>query len=295
MKVSKKISDKKMESLKNKFVTRDMIDTIIDKDAEVYTEDGQLLLLFRKKKLNGGQDFYHQVAGFMKQNPSTNRSIASGQSHYDLKENPKIHTTILGYFDIWSPSQKNSFKKKGLKMPLEVRETLFVSRHPDKFKKMIPYVKQIDTLYKHYLPVYYKKQYSKAKETPFKVGTTSFTTITTNINFQTAIHKDKGDDEEGFGNLAVVERGAYTGGETCFPQYGIGVNVREGDILFMNVHEWHGNLPIQFEKDAERMSIVCYLRKRVWERSRNKTKAFATRHNQTMRLFSKVDRNKKQE
>ena len=112
MKVSKKISDEKMEDLKNKFVTRDMIDTIIDKDAEVYNENGELLLLFRKKKLSGGQDFYGEVADFMKQNPSSNRSIASGQSHYDLNKNPKINTTILGYFDIWGPSQKSRLKKR---------------------------------------------------------------------------------------------------------------------------------------------------------------------------------------
>lgn len=283
MKVSKKISDEKMEHYVNKFVTRDMIDTIIDKDAEVYNEHGELLLLFRKKKLTGGQDFYGEVADFMKQNPSSNRSVASGQSHYDLNKNPKINTTILGYFDIWGPSQKSRFKKRGIKMPLEVRETMFVAKHPDKFKRMIPYIKQIDVLYKKYLPDYYKKQCRKAKETPFKVGNTAFTTITTNINFQTAIHKDRGDDEEGFGNLAVIERGKYTGGETCFPQYGIGVNVREGDVLFMNVHEWHGNLPIKFEQDAERMSVVCYLRKRVWERTRNKTRSFMERHNKTMR------------
>ena len=189
----------------------------------------------------------------------------------------------MGYFDIWSPSQKSRFKKKSIKLPLEVRETLFVAKHPDKFMRMIPYIKQIDTLYKQYLPAFYKKQAKKARETPFTIGTTAFTTVTTNLNFQTAIHKDRGDDDEGFGNLAVIERGHYTGGETCFPQYGIGVNVREGDVLFMNVHEWHGNLPIHCDTGAERMSIVCYLRKKIWERSRNKSKSFMVNHNRTVR------------
>ena len=89
MKVSKKLSDEQMELLQNKFVTSDMIDKIIDKDAEVHTEDGKLLLIFRKKKLVGGQDFYGEVAGFMKKNPTTNRAIASGQSQYDL-HNPEV-------------------------------------------------------------------------------------------------------------------------------------------------------------------------------------------------------------
>lgn len=32
---------------------------------------------------------------------------------------------------------------------------------------------------------------------------TAFTT--TNINFKTRLHKDRGDDDEGFGNLVVIE------------------------------------------------------------------------------------------
>ena len=79
--------------------------------------------------------------------------------------------------------------------------------------------------------------------------------------------------------MVVIEKGEYTGGETCYPQYGIGVNVREGDVLFMNVHEWHGNLPIVKEdKNVERMSIVCYLRKNVWLRTRGKSKKFLHKH-----------------
>ena len=86
-------------------------------------------------------------------------------------------------------------------------------------------------LYKKYVPGSYKKQYDKAKQTYFRVSKTSFTTITTNVNFQTTIHTDKGDDAEGFGNLVVIESGKYNGGETCFPQYGIGINVRTYNLL----------------------------------------------------------------
>jgi hypothetical protein len=283
MKVDKKISDEKMESLKNTFVTKDMIDTIITKDATVYTKEGKLLLLFRKNKLKEGQTFYETISPFMKKHPSTNRGSASGSASCNVKDNPKIKTTITGYFDKWSPMHKYMFKQSNKKMPLEVRETMFVANHPEKFERMIPFIESIDRLYKQYIPDKYKKQYTKAKETHFKIADTSFTTITTNINFQTTIHKDKGDDEDGFGNLAVIEHGKYSGGETCFPQYGIGVDVREGDILFMDVHQWHANLPMTFEKDAERLSIVCYLRKKVWERTKHKSRKFMDRHNKTIR------------
>lgn len=283
MKVAKKKTDEEMKSLENTFIKPSDIVTILRDDATVYTEDGKLLLLFRKKKLTGSQEFYDVIADYMKKHPSTNRGTASGSTTKNTRENPKIQTTITGYFDRWSPIHKYLFKKKGIATPIEVRETAFLADHPDEFAKMVPFIEQIDRMYKKYLPEYYEKQYKKAKETHFKIGDTSFSTVTINKNFRTTIHKDKGDDPVGFGNLATIQRGKYTGGETCFPQYGIGVDVREGDILLMDVHEWHANLPIQLEEDAVRMSVVCYLRKKVWERTRHKSRAFMKRHNQTVK------------
>ena len=145
-------------------------------------------------------------------------------------------------------------------------------------------IKEIDDYYKKFVPNCYSKQRKKADQTYFKIMDTSFTTVTTNVNFQTTIHTDRGDDPEGFGNLVVIEKGKYSGGETCLPQYGIAINVRTGDILFMNVHEWHGNLPIKPEsKDVIRLSIVCYLRYKLWEKTKNKTKKFMIKHNQTIK------------
>jgi hypothetical protein len=193
-------------------------------------------------------------------------------------------TNIFGYFDFLSPSQKLALKKNGITMPLTIRETKFNMDYPEKYKKTIPLIKEIDQQYAKLVPEKYKLQKKKAKQTPFRIADTCFTTITTNVNFQTTIHKDKGDDPEGFGNLTVIEYGKYTGGETCFPQYGIGFDVRTEDVLFMNVHEWHGNLPIQKEDpEARRLSIVCYLRLRIWEKTKDKTRKFMVKHNQTLK------------
>jgi hypothetical protein len=48
----------------------------------------------------------------------------------------------------------------------------------------------------------------------FYIANTVFSTITINRNFRTAIHKDKGDLPEGFGNLGVLQAGNYEGGIT---------------------------------------------------------------------------------
>ena len=64
-----------------------------------------------------------------------------------------------------------------------------------------------------------------------------------------------------------------------FPQYGIAANIRQGDFMAMNVHEWHCNTEFKplinkiggkwKEKDQvnnwhfNRLSVVCYLREKM--------------------------------
>lgn len=285
--LDKIISDENMETLKNTHVSPSQIKMIIDHHADVYDSDGKLLLTFRKNVLSHGKvdDFYENVIKFAK-NTSSNRGSTSGSSKKNIWENPKVMSNILGYFDKFSPSQK--VLMKGRKIDLEIRETRFNVDYPEKFQKLVPLIKEIDVLYKKYTPEYYKNQRKKADETYFKIPDTSFTTITTNVNFQTTIHKDKGDDMDGFGNLAVIERGEYKGAETCFPQYGLGVDVRTNDILFMDVHQWHGNLPMHKKTpDVIRLSIVCYLRYNVWKNSKGKSKRFMIKHNKTVKNLRK--------
>jgi len=288
--VSKDYDDSKLNKVLNRKLKRSDIKDIIDDDADVYTTEGKLLLRFRKNVINSNNidDFYDNVIKFAI-TPTSNRGSASGSKTKNIYENPKIMSNIIGYFDKLSPKQKATIRNAGHKKPsLSVRETRFLIDYPEKYKKLIPLIKQIDTFYKKLVPDNYAKQKKKANQTPFKIADTAFTTITTNVNYQTTVHTDKGDDDEGFGNLVVIEKGKYKGGETCFPQYGIGVDLRTGDIIFMDVHQPHGNLPIELEnKDAKRLSIVCYLRKNIWHQTKGKTKKFMERHNSTMRKITR--------
>ena len=286
--VEKIISDNKMLQLGNTFVKPSQINLIVNEDVDVYTKDKKLLLRFRKNLISKQKldDFYDATYNYTVSNTSKNRGSAQGSQTKSVKHNKPIKSAIIGYFDKWAPNHKHYFKQHGIQTPISVRETSFNSTYPDKMKKAESLIKEIDKLYKQLLPENYKKQIKKARQTHFKIANTSFTTVTTNINFRTSIHKDKGDDIDGFGNLAVIQRGSYSGGETCLPQYGIGVNVREGDILFMDVHEWHGNLPTKFETpNAVRMSIVCYLRTDIWKKTKGKTKYFKERHLKTIRRY----------
>ena len=282
--VDKDYDNNKLDKILNTKLKREQIKTIIDHDADVYTKEGNLLLRFRKNKLDKEKIdvFYDNVIKFA-MTASTNRGNATGSKSRNTRDNPAVMSNILGYFDKLSPANKFAFKKRGKPLPkITVRPTRFNLDHPDKFKKLLPLVKQIDSFYEEYIPENYGRQRKKANQTPFRIDGTAFTTITTNVNFQTTLHTDKGDDSEGFGNLVVIEKGKYSGGETCIPQYGIGVDVRTGDVLYMDVHHPHANLPIVLETpDTKRLSIVCYLRKSIWEQTKGKTKKYMERHNRT--------------
>ena len=283
--VDKNMSDEKIAKMAGKPVTPSMIDKIIDHDADVWTKNNILLLRFRKNILNHKKvdDFYKNVAKFAA-NQTCNRGVASGSKPGEKKQ---IMANILGYMDGFAPSQKVAMREKDLMTKLNVRESRFNIFFPEEWERAQGLLREIDNLYKKFCPAHYKKQRAKADQTYYRIKDTAFTTITVNINFKTFIHQDKGDDTEGFGNLVVIGDGPYTGSETCFPQYGIGVNVQTYDICFMNVHEWHGNLPLKLgRKDTKRMAIVSYLRTKLWEKTRGLTKKRVREHDSKIRKLA---------
>lgn len=290
--VDKDYDNNKLQKILNTKLNRDQVKIIIDHDADVFNKEGKLLLRFRKNKLKRENidEFYSNVIDFAL-TKTNNRGSATGSKTKNIYSNPGVMTNILGYFDKLSPIHKKLFKDQGKPIPkITVRETRFVKDYPEKFKKILPLVKEIDKYYEQLIPENYGRQRKKANQTPFKIANTAFTTVTTNVNFQTTVHTDRGDDAEGFGNLVVIEKGKYKGGETCLPQYGIGINVRTQDVLYMDVHEAHGNLPIVLESpDAKRLSIVCYLRKSIWEQTKGKTRKFKEEHN---KIFRNLQHNK---
>ena len=147
--VEKEFDDETMYKRMNKFVKRELIHTILDHDADVYTAEGKLLLIFRKNALpkNHVDTFYDNIIKFAL-NVSSNRGSASGSSKKNVYDNPGVMSNIFGYFDRWSPSQKVIFRKAGIKPIVDVRECRFNRDYPEKYKKTIPLIQEIDKMYK---------------------------------------------------------------------------------------------------------------------------------------------------
>jgi|LauGreSuBDMM15SN_2_FD.fasta_scaffold07981_4 hypothetical protein len=195
-----------------------------------------------------------------------------------MRVNNVVSSGVIGYYEktpfLGQPCRMTGYTRSGLKQ----------------FLHGLPFLEAIDTQFKKLVPAAHKKQLAEVSKKPmFQIGETAFSTLTVNSNFRTALHKDAGDYTEGFGNLTVIEWGKYHGGETLFPRFGVGFNIRTGDFVAMDVHEWHTNAPItttaediKYNKSLpdirtrdqatgvigsqelyQRVSFVCYFREKI--------------------------------
>ena len=287
------------------------IKTMIEEDTDIYGIDPEnpnkkkLLAKFRKnviphdKIIQGWQNYYITAA------PSRNRGAAAGpiqaKGAYWKKRKPtditgwsarevlngkvskmrvnnNVFSSVLGYFE------QTPF------MGLPCRLTSYTQKYFKYYKGGIPFIEAIDAVFKKLVPERYALQKKAVDEKPFfRIADTAFSSVTVNRNFRTALHCDAGDFRDGYGNLSVIERGKYHGGYTMFPRYGLGFNLRTGDFVAMDVHEWHCNTelyetkedkeynkklpPIYFDdpstgtlggdKSFTRISFVCYLREKL--------------------------------
>jgi Oxygenase domain of the 2OGFeDO superfamily len=130
-----------------------------------------------------------------------------------------------------------------------------------------PLLRALSACVKMVVPKEYKKQLAAVKKLQeFTLKGTPYTTGTVNVNFRTAAHVDGNNVSEGIGMMCVLEPDLMTagkhfsGGQLIFPRYKVAIDAHHGDIVFMNVHEWHGNAPLQ-DESVRRMTLVLYARK----------------------------------
>lgn len=158
------------------------------------------------------------------------------------------------------------------------RLTVWTGENLPQWQRLQPFLQEIARHLKRYVPDRFERQLEEARKAKpeWVVPGTPFSTVTVNNTYPTGVHTDKGDLEEGFSTIACIRRGEYAGGTLCFPEFRVGVNMQDGDLLLMDAHEWHGNTAIVCacgekrsrccEKcGAERISTVAYFRTKVAE------------------------------
>ena len=263
-KLKKQLTDEQTEKLKGKYLNDKNYDLLITEDADGYDVNGNLLFRFRKNAMPletlmlGVNSFKDSIE------VTESRGYASGSSHKRIRKDGsvsnitvgnKVESGSVGYMDSSA-------------MVKYCRKTAFAKNYFDKFKQGIPFVQFIDKKYKELCPSHYAKQKSIADGTNknYIIDDTSFTTVTVNKNFRTAVHQDAGDYPDGFGNLIAYREGDWTGGYFCLPQYKVAIDLQNTDMLFVDVHQWHGNTDfINANEDFLRISFVLYYREYMYK------------------------------
>lgn len=248
------------KKFKGKFLNDEDCHQVITEDTDAYDLNGNLLFKFRKKVIPidvlklGVESFKNSIE------LTEGRGLASGSSHKRIRKDGSISKITVGN-KVWSGLA--GYSDPAGMIPY-CRKTGFTRKYFDEFTAGIPFVKTVDNLYKELVPEKYaiQKQFAEGTNRNFVIADTSFTSVTINRNFRTAIHRDSGDLEAGFGNLIAYREGAWTGCYFTLPEYGVGVDMQNGDILFVNVHLLHGNSSFENwdEETCLRVSFVMYYR-----------------------------------
>jgi hypothetical protein len=264
VKLANQLDGKKAASLKTKFLSEKHYDTLITEDTDGYDNYGNLLFRFRKKAIpfdvlkNGYEAFKDSIE------VTEGRGSASGSSHKRIRKDGSVSNITVGNKVM---SGNVGFMDAGA-MIHYCRKTAFAREYFDKYKDGIPFVQFIDKMYSQLCPAHYARQKAIADGTNrnYIIGDTSFTTITVNENFRTACHQDAGDFTDGFGNLIVYREGSYAGGYFVLPEYRVAIDMQNQDLLFVDVHKWHGNTEIQpLSDDYKRVSFVMYYREYMYK------------------------------
>lgn len=257
------MENKKANTLKGKFLTDNDYDEVISRDCDAYDTGGNLLFKLRKgavpiEVLKQGVEAFKGSIEL-----TEGRGMASGSSHKRIRKDGSVSNITVGNKVL---SGNVGYMDKGA-MIHYCRKTAFARKYFDKFKDGIPFVQHVDKLYEELCPVYYARQKAIALGTNrnYVISDTAFTTVTVNENFATAVHQDAGDYSDGFGNLIIYREGHFEGSYFCLPEYRVAIDLHNTDILFVDVHKWHGNTPYKnMSEDYKRIAFVLYYREYMY-------------------------------
>jgi Oxygenase domain of the 2OGFeDO superfamily len=256
-----------MAEKEGKVLTQDDFNVLVTNDCRVRKPDGTLLCIYRKGIVPYEmRETVRPILRSFRTQGTDNRGQASGTERVPggqtRTRSALVPSSIIG-----------SFEAQGSKK--FCRLTAWTGRETEQFKELWPYFELLGHVFASNVPDRYDAQMREVRRThpDWVIPDTPFTTITINNTWPTGVHKDKGDLDQGFSVLATLRKGEYEGGVLTFPEYRVGVDMRDGDVLLMDAHEWHGNsrfipdvprkprgMPDWDRLPYERISTVAYFR-----------------------------------
>jgi hypothetical protein len=197
-----------------------------------------------------------------------NRGLAAGAPRIKVgttrTRHIPIYSGILGAMDPVGPMQY-------------CRLASWTGKNAEEWLELQPLWQEMARHFEEQVPLRFKAQVEYARKTPgeWVIPGTPYTTITINNTYSTGMHTDSGDLDAGFSCLAVARKGPWTGAKLVFPEWRVAAEMRHGDLILMDAHQWHGNTPIICECGdrlnrgpceqcgSERVSVVAYYRTKM--------------------------------
>ncbi len=251
-----KIAEEDMEEKVGKILLREDISLLATGKIRILKPDGSPLAVYLPGAISQElrADAY-PILQSLKNSYTSNRGLASGSKRVQGASSRSyaraVDSAIIGAFDATGPKQY-------------CRLTAWTGREQGAWRGLWPLLRHIGELLAENVPDRYANQVRQAQATSpeWVIPGTPFTTVTVNHTYPTGVHKDKGDLDGGFSTL-------------CFPEYRLGVEMQDCDLLLMDAHAWHGNTQFipEPQRDKmghlvgdpgfERISVVSYFRTRM--------------------------------
>jgi hypothetical protein len=202
-------------------------------------------------KVNSVEDLWGNVVGFKRMNefvvyPIIIDKKTGKQKVVNFLHGKYVNSGVIGFMH-GNGKYKN-------------RISSYYKKYPERVDSIYPLSSEINTLFKQLYPEMHlkmKKRVNTKNNKQWVFHDTVFTTATVNKNFQTAMHKDKGNWEW---SAIAIHQNDIKGGYILFPEYRLKVKVEDGSVLFGPMNDlYHLNTEIKYkDKDSYRLSIVYY-------------------------------------
>lgn len=238
-------------------------------DASFYTPDGDFVAMFLTDIFSGPEQeqramAYSIIDGDLRNRPEIFGKLARQQlfrKDGEFTDRVGVAPEVLATAGRAATFGYYRYKNSAPGVP-DCRMTTPTLQRPQVYSRILQVEMKVTEIYGAVLPVLYEQQmeYIDSILPAWKTEGSAFTTSYALRNQPTAVHVDEFDIPTATGVITTV--GNFTGGEFCMPEFGLAFDVQPSDILFADVHRWHGNLP---RRSGNRTSQVFFVRKGMHE------------------------------
>lgn len=266
-----RVSAEELETKVGMVLGPDAYNVLLTGPSQVLLPDGKPLCVYLPGVMRDAvTEERYAILHELRKLTTNNRGQAGGSKRLRVGEQKRDYALPVASTLIGSADPMGTFKY--------CRLTSWTGQHLPEWEALHPAFAEVARHFREHVPQRYAAQMEEIAKThpDWVIPGTPFTTVTVNNTYPTGVHTDKGDLGKGFSTIFAVRRGVYTGGTFVFPEYRVGVDLQDGDLILMDAHQWHGNTPIVCACGerrtaycgtcgAERISVVSYMRERLTE------------------------------